>query len=88
MQRGASSYFLADLCLQKTKKHNTKAPAKLGPSRCKPQAECVRAVGLMLRPGPNKINIYVGTTLTQSSSQGVAMRTVLTSSNAGKKYLR
>lgn len=39
----------------------------------------------MLCSGPNKINIYVGTTLTQSSSRGAAVMTVLTSSSAGKK---
>lgn len=45
----------------------------------------MRVVDLMLCSGPNKINIYVGTTLTQSSSRGAAVMTVLTSSSAGKK---
>lgn len=37
--------------------------------------------------GSNKINIYVGTTLKQSSSQGVAIMTVLTSSMLAKIFM-
>lgn len=63
MQRDASSCFLTGLCLWKKEEHQCSQNP-----RYKGKAKSMRVVDLMHCSGSNKINIYVGTTLMQSSS--------------------
>lgn len=63
MQRDASSYFLIGLCLWKKEEHQWSQS-----TRYKGKAKSMCTVDLMHCSGSNKINIYVETTLKQSSS--------------------